>query len=124
MDRIDYHEFMKKAGFDEKETDLFGRLERAFQRKIYGIDPERNYTSGYVKPVHDIDLLLQHKDNLLLIKTRQYEAECEKLEKVRHAIRNPLYGAGLIGGRLKRSVEERKAGPKKSSKKGETGKGE
>ena len=102
--RISYDDFMKEAGFTEEVLKCFAALEKGFQRKIYGTDPDKNYTSGYSKPVHDIDLLLQHKDNLLLLKTQQYEAQCEKLEKVRHAIRNPVYGAGLIGGKLKQSV--------------------
>ena len=119
-ERIGYDEFMKKAGFSENDIKSFDELEKAFQRKIYGTDPDKNYTSGYLKPVNDIDLLLQHKDNLLLLKTRQYEAQynalCEKVEKMRHAIRNPIYGVGLVGGKLKRSVDSKLSG-KNSQKK-------
>ena len=72
---------------------------------IYGSGPENVYTAGYVKPVHNIDLLLKHKDNLLAYKTRQYEIEHARNENIRHAIRNPLYGVSLVGKRIKRKAK-------------------
>ena len=104
-DRIDYEEYMTKAGFSDAELDIYADMESSFQRMIYGSGPENVYTAGYVKPVHNIDLLLKHKDNLLAYKTRQYEIEHARNENIRHAIRNPFFGVGLVGKRIKRKAK-------------------
>ncbi len=106
--RITFDKFMQAAGFSENETELFMRMEDSFQAEAYGTDSKRNYTTGCMKPVHDLDKLLQHKDNLLMLKTQQYDLEHERIENVKHAIRNPIYGAKLAGGVIKRRIKKEK----------------
>ena len=114
-DRISFEELMKAGGFSKNDLDFFMHMEDSFQAAAYGTDSKRNYTTGCMKPVHDLDKLLQHKDNLLMLKTQQYELEHERIENVRHAIRNPIYGARLAGGVIKRKVS-RKNGKRNDNK--------
>lgn len=102
-------DFIKAFGFSEEDLNLFAAMEEAFQQQIFGKNHEYIYVNNYKKPSETFESVM-HGLHGLEDKNRDLERivgeQQAYIERMQKAMKNPLYAAKLMIGKITEKIKK------------------